>query len=138
MGAHLADTIWAQDRFDEAQARCGVEPVDKLLHQREMLIASNSTMLARHASYGIFDGLRKARLSVAALRVRSDLQDRGERATDKAVEEKSHADPAYQQFLSDWVVEAAQALIVQDKIDAITERIRRGGLVMRAHASEPK
>ena len=134
----MADIIFAQDRFDEAQARCGVQPVDELLHQREMLISSHSTLLAKHQSYNIFDAERKKRLAVAALRVRDDLLAKGEKLTEKAVEDRAHADPAYQQFLSDWVVEGAQAVVVQDKIDAITERIRRGGLVMRAHASEPR
>ena len=126
--------------FREAQAGAGIPDVDDLLAKRAALIDAHKHDMAMYGPFGMWESERKKRLALAVLAVRDQhLANPGAKLPIAALlDAESHAHPQYVAFLNESFVGKARWLQVQDQIDAIDQRILRGGQVLRLRSSEPR
>lgn len=112
----------------------GLDHLDELLAERARLVGLNAQLGALYGPFGTFEAHRKQYLAVLSLEKREDASIR----TDKAVEEASHADQRYLQFLTKATRERAQFLVNADAITAIDARIHSRQGMLRFAASEAR
>ena len=134
----MPDLIYTPEVFNEAQIRSGVQPVDELLAERHALITANATRAALYGPGNVWDASRKSRWAVARLRIKGELIKAGEKWSEAGLDALAYADQKYVDWLAWSEEDKAEYEIERDNIDAITERIRRGALVMKAYTYEPK
>lgn len=121
--------------MSDAEARMGVQPIDELLAEREALVRKAAPLAARYGSFGTWDARRKEMLALCALKVREEY-DGTDRLTDGKVDTLAHAHPDYTAFLIQSETEKARYLMIEDRIQGITERINRGQAVARYLTAE--
>lgn len=126
--------------FREAQAGAGIPDVDDLLAKRSALIDAHKHEMAMYGPFGMWEAERKKQLALALLRVRDKyLANPGAKMPAAGLlDAEAHADPGYVAFLNESFIGKARWIQVQDKIDAIDQRILRGGQVLRLRSSEPR
>ena len=147
----MADTVFAS--FTERQAAIGVPDVDTELAERHAigvpdvdtelaerhrLVEANKTRAALYGPGNMWDAIRKSRWAVARLRIKGELIKAGEKWSEAGLDALAYADQKYVDWLAWSEEDKAEYEIERDNIDAITERIRRGALVMKAYTYEPK
>lgn len=132
----MRDTLTVS--FDEAQIRTGVQPVDELLAERHTLVVTNATRAALYGPGNVWDASRKSRWAVARLRLKGEIIKAGEKWSEAGLDALAYADQKFVDWLAWSEEDKAEYEIERDNIDAITERIRRGALVMKAYTYEPK
>ena len=133
----MADAIVAT-MFREAQARAGVPDLEELHEKRRALITANARLLASQSPKNVYDGRRKILTSVALLRIKNELDAKGEKYTAPVLEAMANVDPTVQRFIDQWETDGAMIAVVENQIREIDDLIYRGNLVMRQYASEPK
>jgi hypothetical protein len=134
----MPDRIYTPEIFDEAQIVSGVQPVDELLAERHALVCANATRAALYGPGNVWDASRKSRWAVARLRIKGELVNAGEKWSEAGLDALAYADQKYVDWLAWSEEDKAEYEMERDRIDAITERIRRGALVMKAYTYEPK
>jgi hypothetical protein len=138
--------------FRDNQAKLGMPDIDELLAERDVLVSAladkkvrNKALAAKFAyTTSMWDAERTVRKSLALLKVRDAAENEGKKYTDKVLDALAHADADYRKWLTDSFVERAQYLSAEaeyardeERIDAITERIRRANITGRSFAFEP-
>ena len=117
----------------EVEARAGVEPIERLQARRAALVTKAAPLRAMRDT---FDARRKERrAAIAALIVH---EQGGRDIPENRLERMSSGDPRYKQFLDEAELAFAQLVVLEQQIDAVTERINRGQALLRYLASEPK
>lgn len=125
--------------FREAQAGAGIPDVDDLLAKRAALIDAHKHDMAMYGPFGMWEPERKKRLALAVLKIRLEAEQAGGKVPpEKTVDHMAHAHKDYVAFLDESFIGKARWIQVQDKIDAIDQRILRGGQVLRLRSSEPR
>jgi hypothetical protein len=79
---------------------------------------------ARFGPGGTFDALRKSTLAVRAMQARDAAADKGEKITEAKLDEISHADAEYRQWLDESTLRRAQWLTLDAQRDEWNTRLR--------------
>ena len=124
--------------FKEAQARAGVIDLEELHEKRRALITANARLLASQSPKNVYDGRRKILTSVALLRIRAELDAKGEKYTAPVLEAMANTDPTVQRFMDQWETDGAMIVVVENQIREIDDLIYRGNLIIRQYTQEPK
>lgn len=106
------------------ESRAEVDSLEDLQQRRRELIAKHGRLLALHGSFGLFDDYRKARVEAQKIVARRALEERGEKATDKSVEAEAYGSKDYQQLLDNAIEDKVAALVAQNEIDEVNEKIK--------------
>ena len=123
--------------MNDFESRIGVDPIDRLLAEREQLVRFAADLYAKWGPFGSGEARRKSALALAHLQVRSDLDAKEERATEAKVDAMARTHPTYLSFLDAMEDGRARWLMAENDIQSITDRIHRGQSLVRAYASEP-
>jgi hypothetical protein len=118
------------------ESRIGVDPIDRLLAEREQLVRFAADLYAKWGPFGSGEARRKSALALAHLQVRNDLG--AEKATEAKVDAMARTHPTYLSFLDAMEDGRARWLMAENDIQSITDRIHRGQSLVRAYASEPR
>jgi hypothetical protein len=118
------------------ESRIGVDPIDRLLAEREQLVRFAADLYAKWGPFGSGEARRKSALALAHLQVRNDLGV--EKATEAKVDALARTHPTYLSFLDAMEDGRARWLMAENDIQSITDRIHRGQSLVRAYASEPR
>lgn len=130
--------IMVATMFREAQARAGVPDMEELQAQRRALLNANARLLASQSPKNVYDGKRKVLISVALLRIKNEMDVKGEKYTVPVLEAMANQDPTVQRFIDQWETDGAMIVVVENQIRELDELIYRGNLVMRQYTSEPR
>jgi hypothetical protein len=128
----MPDTIIARS----VESRAEVESLDALHAERRALLADFARLRALHGPFGAFDAKRKAMLSAVAVRVRMELQAKGEKTTEAFIDAAAHADEQYQRFLDESVREKVAFIEADTRMNEIEERIRSRETELNCYRAE--
>lgn len=124
-------SVDADGVYSTPEERAGVDPIDRLLAERATLVKQCAKLAALFGPFGMWEARRKELLALCELKVRDAAVTAERRMTEGIAEAESHAHPEYTTFLSRSVEEKANWLVLEDRIQGINDRIRRGDEVMR-------
>lgn len=122
----------------EIEARVGIDPLDRLLAERERLAGEASKLYAVYGPFGTAEHRRKVALALAELQVRDRLAADGEKATEGKVDALARSHPTYLAFLDGMEAGRAEWLVTETQLQGIADRIQRGNALTRFAASEPR
>lgn len=120
----------------EIESRVGIPSIESLLAERDTLVKEVAPLRAKHGPFGTYDALRKVQLATigAAIRAQAVLDER--KITEAAIDEASHSDPAYVDWITQATREKTEWVLVENTIQGIGELIRRGDAIARYLTAE--
>lgn len=135
----MADSFTIRAPMREVETRLGVEPIDRLLAERDGLVEQVATLRARYGGWGTFDHLRKMELArIAGLIRAQSVRDKEGKVTQAEVDDRAHSHPDYRDFITTATTERAQWVKLEAKIENIDATIQRANAVVRYLTSEAK
>lgn len=120
----------------ELESRVGIEPLDELLAERARLVDEVAPLRALYGSFGMFDAQRKVELSKVEALIRTEALTRGTKVTEAFIEQQAHAAESYADYIAQSLEARAQWALLEDRIQAINDRINRGNVLGRYAAQE--
>ena len=117
----------------DLEARAGLDDLSALHAKRDALVKTASNLYARFGPFGTAEARRKSALALAAMQVRADAT---ERLTEKAIEDASRTHKTYLACLDEMEDGRATWLVLENKIQNITDVIQRGPALARFAAAE--
>lgn len=117
----------------DLETRAGLDDLSALHAKRDTLVKAASNLYARFGPFGTAEARRKSALALAAMQVREAAT---ERMTEKAIEDASRNHPTYLAYLDEMEEGRATWLIMENKIQSITDVIARGPSLARFAAAE--
>lgn len=122
----------------DIELRAGVDPIDGLLDERAHLVALNSELWAQHDSALVWDACRKQMLMQIRHAIRGRYLAAKVAVTEGRIDEEAYCDDDYVIFVAKTLTERAAFYKREKQIDAIQQRIWRGGKLLGYAAWEPK
>ena len=122
--------------LSELEERIGIAGLEELLAERRELVEHVANLRARYGAFGSANDLRKIELSRIAQMLRAQAVRDQVKLTEAAIEEAAHADARYVEFVTTATKERAEWSVLEDRIQAIEDRIQRGNMLGRFAASE--
>lgn len=119
----------------DMEARAGIEPLDRKLDRRAAMAAEYAELEAFRQQY---NDRRKSNLAIRALQIRDEKNGKGEKTTEKLIEDMAHADPDYIAWLDDAALRLARREVLRADMDAIDMSIYRDQAILRAFAAEAR
>jgi hypothetical protein len=117
----------------------GLQPLEELLAEREILVKKVADLRARHGSFGTYADLRKIKLATIAQMVRAKAtKDNEKKLTAAEVDDRAHCHTAYVDFVITSTRERAEWAVLENQIQGIDETIMRGQAIARFLAAEAK
>lgn len=120
------------------EERADITSLEGLQHERRQLLREYAPLKALHGNFGKFDNKRKALLEACKIRARLEMQQKGEKTTEAAVDALGHADQQYIDFIDQGIVGATRYVELETAVVEIEERIRNREICMLAYNSELK
>lgn len=120
----------------DIESRMGIQPLEELLAERDVLVKEVAVMRAKHAPFGTYDALRKIQLSAIATGIRAEATAKNEKKTEACVSDEAHAHDTYVAFVLDATREKAEWIQKENAIQGIEDRINRDQAVARFVAAE--
>lgn len=120
----------------DIETRMGVQPLDELLAERDVLVKKCAALRAKHAPFGTYDALRKIQLSQIATVIRATAAAKNEKKTETCVSDEAHAHDTYVAFVLEATKEKMEWVILENTIQGINDTIMRGQAVARFVSSE--
>ena len=134
----MADHVVARSKMAEIEARIGVDPVMELLAERQDLIDQVAPLRALYGPGGTWDAQRKMELANLKMLIRAQAEAADTKRTEAYLEDAAHADPRYKNLVAQATTDRANLSILEDKVNAIEARIRRGDAVIRYVSAEAR
>ena len=125
------DQVVARTPMADFEAKIGIQPLEELHAERDMLVKQVAPLRAKWGQNGLGPHLRKAQLSKVQELLRAQAAADGEKVTESRIDQMGHADQRYLDWLAQGLLEYEQMIIVEEEIDQINERIIRGGQVAK-------
>lgn len=116
--------------------RLGIVPLEGLLAERDALVKQVAPLRAKYGSFGTWDSIRKIELAKLAGIIRAKALESGKRLSNDEVDDLSHADPRYQDFVIEATRQRGEWTILENRISGIEETINRGQVIGRFLANE--
>lgn len=126
------------EEADEMELRAGVDPLNRLLAERQKLVEEVADLRAKYGGFGTFDHLRKIELSRIKSLIRLQAMRENRKVTNDVVDEEAHEHPDYTEFVKQATQERARYFRLEAQVEAIDYRINRGQSLLRFAASEPR
>lgn len=120
----------------ELESRAGVEPLDELLAQRQALVEQVAPLRALYGPFGVWDAQRKVELAKSQAIVRAEALAKGVKVTEAFIDEAAHAGDRYADFIIQSTEARANWIVLEEQIQAITDRIQRGNVLGRFASQE--
>lgn len=121
---------------EDAEDRAGVEPIDKLLAERDTLVASLAPLWAEYGPGGTGEHALSAERCRIAENLRAIAASEERKVTEASLEQASRAHKVYLDFMAKQTTERATFFKLQERLRAIDFRLNRGQAILRAYASE--
>ena len=134
----MADHVVARSRMAEIEDRIGVAPVEELLAERQELVEQVAPLRALYGAGGTWDAQRKMELANLTMLIRAQSEAASIKRTEAYLEDAAHADPRYKNLVAQATTDRANMSILEDKVNAIEARIRRGDAVIRYVSAEAR
>jgi len=115
----------------DVESRMGLQPVEELLAERDVLVRKVADLRARHGPFGTYQDLRKIELAQIAQTIRAAALRDSVKLTEAAIDEAAHADPRYIQFVVTATKQRAEWAILEAMIEGIDFTIQRGQAIAR-------
>ena len=125
-------------RMADLEARLGIEPIDKLLAERDGLVEQSATLYARHGAWGTWEHERKSKLAVIAALLRAQALRDNVKVTEASLVEAAHASSEYMVFVTEATVDRAELYRLESEIQNIDATIQRANMIGRYLASEAR
>jgi hypothetical protein len=122
----------------DIESRVGIPSLDELLAARHELTQQSASLYAMYGPFGTAEHRRKVVLATAELQVRNDLAATGEKVTEGKVDALSRTHPMYLDFLDAMESARAEWLVIETRLQGITDQIQRGNVLARYAANEPR
>ena len=122
----------------DLESKLGIEPIDRLLAERDELVEQSATLHARHGAWGTFDAERKAKLAVIAALLRAQALRDNVKVTEASLTEAAHASGEYMTFVTLATVERAELYRLESRIQNIDQTVQRANMIGRYAASEAR
>lgn len=123
------------DSMDERAEQLGVTALTTIWQQIDRDADKYATLWSQYGPGGTYDNLRKAMLCGIAVQIRENAKRKDERVTDKAVDDYSHIDPAYKQFLETATKERKEYIMLQMQRERAEIETNRGQALLKLAAS---
>jgi hypothetical protein len=117
----------------DLEARAGLDDLSALHAERNTLVQLGANLYARYGPFGTSEARRKSALALAAMQVRAAAT---EKMTEKAIEDASRNHPTYLACLDAMEEGRADWLVLENKIQNITDHIQRGPALIRYAVAE--
>lgn len=114
----------------------GLQPLEELLAERDVLVKKVSILRAKHGAFGTYDALRKIELAQIAQIIRAQAVMEPRKMTAAEIDDAAHSDGRYITFVTQATTERAQWAILENQIQGIADTIMRGQAVARFIAAE--
>jgi len=134
----MADYVVARSRMAEIEDRIGVAPVEELLAERQDIVEQVAPLRALYGAGGTWDAQRKMELANLKMLIRAQAEAADTKRTEAYLEDAAHADPRYKNLVAQATTDRANLSILEDKVNAIEARIRRGDAVIRYVSAEAR
>lgn len=123
----------------ELEEAIGVEPVEKLQHQRRMLIQQVAPLRAKYGERGTWEARRKIIRFGKMNEIIGALEQAGEKAPSEAKAERlAGSSTEYVKLIDIMEQEMARYILLEDEITALTERINRDNALIKYATFEPR
>ncbi len=122
----------------DLECRADLDSLQGLQQERRQLLREYAPLKALHGPFGKFDFKRKAMLEACKIRARMEMQQKGEKITESAVDALGHADPQYIAFVDEGIVAATRYIELDLAVTEIEERIRNREFSLLAFNAEAK
>ena len=134
----MVDKVIARSPMAELEAKLGIEPIDKLLAERDELVEQSATLHARYGAFGTWGDERKSKLAVIAALLRAQALRDGVKVTEASLEEAAHASGEYMAAVTVATVDRAELYRLESKISNIDATIQRANMIGRYAAAEAR
>jgi hypothetical protein len=125
MSAAVAAINYRRTRAELEEA-IGVEPIERLQHQRRMLVQQVAPLRAKYGERGTWEARRKVIRFGQMTEIADALEkERGKRPSEAEAERLAGSGTGYVAMLDQMEQEMARYILLEDEIQSITERIRR-------------
>lgn len=122
----------------ELESRADLDSLEGLQVERRQLLPEFAPLKALHGPFGKFDHKRKAMLEACKIRARMEMQQKGEKITEAAVDALGHADGQYIAFIDEGIVNATRYIELDIAVSEIEERIRNREFSLLAFNAEAR
>jgi hypothetical protein len=122
----------------DIETRVGIPSLDELLAERYELTKHAASVYAMYGPFGTAELRRKVVLATSELQVRADFAASGEKATEGKVDALARTHQMYLDFLDAMEAGRAEWLVIETKLQDITDQIQRGNVLAKYAASEPR
>jgi hypothetical protein len=122
----------------DIESRVGIPSLDELLAERYELTKQAASVYAMYGPFGTAELRRKVVLATSELQVRADLAASGEKATEGKVDALARTHQMYLDFLDAMEAGRAEWLVIETRLQDITDQIQRGNVLAKYAASEPR
>jgi hypothetical protein len=130
------DVVTARSPLGDIEARVGIPPIEELLAERDTLVKKLAPLRAKHGPGGIFQDERKVELAKIAAALRATWVGEAKKVTEAQIEEASHSDPRYVDYIVKATVEKAEYVVLENTVQGISDTIQRGNVIARYLANE--
>jgi hypothetical protein len=123
------------DGMDERAEQLGVTSLNTVWQQADRDADEYATLWSMFGPSGTYDNLRKAMLCGIAVQIRESAKKKDERVTDKMVDDYSHIDPTYKQYLQSATEDRKRYILLQMQRERAEIETNRGQALLRLAAA---
>lgn len=120
----------------DAEDRAGVQPLDELIAERDVLTERIAPLWAKYGPGGTAEAVRKAEVARIAGLLRALAGGKGEKITEAAIDQAAHCHEDYTGLLALMTTERAEFFRLQSQLDILDWKCNRGQALLRLAARE--
>lgn len=122
--------------MSEVENRLGLQPLEELHAERDILVRRVADLRARHGAFGTWPDIRRVQLATIAQLIRAQALRDGVKLTGAEVDDAAHADSRYIELVKQATKDRAELTILEHQIQNIEETVMRQQAIARFLANE--
>lgn len=138
MRAPLVDPATGEvlmDSMDDRAEQFGVTPIAELWREADKNEEKYAELWSLYGPGGTFDAYRKNMVAALGVQIREGREERGEKITDKIIEDLAYGDPTYKAFLETARDARKAFILLQMQRDRAEMETNRGQALLRLAAA---
>ena len=136
-GYHIMQTpdpVYA--KMTEIESRMGLPSLESTLAKRQELVEESAMLRAKYGPWGVWDAVRKSRLSAIKMECRARAVEASRKVTEAYLDDEAHADDRYVALIEEATLGKARLTELEAKIEETDAIIRRGDMLGRYLTAE--
>ena len=124
--------------MEDIENRIGIEPIDQLLAEKNVLIEKVADLRAVYGSFGTHDASRKSELARIKGLLRAQYTKAQVKVTETMLDDEAHCHSDYTSFITRATRERAEWVRLESQVEAIDAKLFRGNAIIRYVSNEPR